>query len=267
MKNIIFLTSALLLGAANATQLPLCDLTFDHKTTIKQVPLAQTPADRAKGLSGIKDVGVGMLFYFQKPDKLAFWMHNTHVPLSIGFIDAKGVLFQIEDMQPDTDVTHFSTQDAKYALELPKGDFKRRGLNIGAKDFKLVCASQLAQDVLRKINQYRAQQGLSALVMDPLLSKIAQQHSQNLASHKLPFGHGGFAKRSKQMQAAFPKFAGAAENIAYRYPTASIVVNGWIHSPGHRRNILGNYQLTGIGIVYDKQGHPWYTQVFLKTFL
>jgi uncharacterized protein YkwD len=126
--------------------------------------------------------------------------------------------------------------------------------------------TQLSQQVLQEVNQYRAQHGLAALKMNSYLTQIAQQHSQDMASHKIPFGHAGFQQRFKQMRVKFAKFSGAAENVAYRYPTAKIVVNGWMHSSGHRRNILGNYKLTGIGIVYDKQGHPWYTQVFLREF-
>jgi uncharacterized protein YkwD len=43
-----------------------------------------------------------------------------------------------------------------------------------------------------------------------------------------------------------------------------MVIDGWIHSPGHRQNILGHYNLTGIAIAYDSQHKPYYTQVFAK---
>ena len=47
--------------------------------------------------------------------------------------------------------------------------------------------------------------------------------------------------------------------------TAKIVVDGWIKSPGHRQNIVGRYNLTGIGIVRDRAGKLYYTQLFVRT--
>jgi hypothetical protein len=42
-------------------------------------------------------------------------------------------------------------------------------------------------------------------------------------------------------------------------------VDGWIKSPGHRHNIVGRYNLTGIGIVRDSAGKLYYTQLFART--
>ena len=125
-------------------------------------------------------------------------------------------------------------------------------------------SQQLSANVLEEINQYRVSKGLNRLVQNDFLNQLALEHSKLMARHKIPCGHDGFSQRVHAMQKHFPKFLAAAENVAYRYPTAHIVVDGWIHSPGHRQNILGKYTLTGIGIVYDEKGHPWYTQIFLK---
>ena len=73
----------------------------------------------------------GMLFIFAAPQPLAFWMHNTYVPLSIAFISANGRIFNIEDMAPRTDATHPSSGLALYALEMKKGWFADRGVNAG----------------------------------------------------------------------------------------------------------------------------------------
>lgn len=122
----------------------------------------------------------------------------------------------------------------------------------------------LIASVFQYVNQYRAQHGLSALILNPVLSQEATQHSQDMAAHRLPVGHDGFDQRMKHVLAKLEGVSSGAENVAYRYPTAKIVVDGWMHSPGHRRNILGHYTLTGIGVARDEKGHPYYTQMFLK---
>jgi uncharacterized protein YkwD len=46
--------------------------------------------------------------------------------------------------------------------------------------------------------------------------------------------------------------------------TAHKVVDGWLHSPGHKKNIEGDYNFTGIGVSKDKNGRIYYTQIFLR---
>ena len=86
-----------------------------------------------------------------------------------------------------------------------------------------------------------------------------------MASHAVPFGHTGFNRRIAHLYHAIDNANAGAENVAYNYKTAKIVVDGWIHSPGHRKNIVGRYNLTGIGIVRDKAGKLYYTQLFVHT--
>ncbi len=126
-------------------------------------------------------------------------------------------------------------------------------------------SKDLAEDILVFINQFRLSHGLSKLQMNPLLIKEATQHSSDMAMHRVAFGHDGFAQRIKYLQQHIKTAQGGAENVAYNYKTAKIVAEGWISSPGHRRNILGSYNQTGIGIVKDKYGKLYFTQIFLKT--
>ncbi|MGQ3890443.1 CAP domain-containing protein [Legionella sp. CNM-4043-24] len=125
--------------------------------------------------------------------------------------------------------------------------------------------ASIEQEILVKINQYRKAHGLNPLRMNPLMSSEARQHSRDMANHKIPFGHAYFSERVKRIYARVPQQPmGAAENVAYNYKSASIVVNGWLKSPGHKRNIDGKYNLTGIGVVHDKQGRLYFTQIFLR---
>ncbi len=75
----------------------------------------------------------GMLFVFKTLDKRAFWMKNTELPLTVAFLDDRGFVINLEDMQPQSLDTHWSAAPARYALEMNQGWFKKRGIDAGAK--------------------------------------------------------------------------------------------------------------------------------------
>jgi uncharacterized protein YkwD len=120
------------------------------------------------------------------------------------------------------------------------------------------------QHILKQINHFRMTHFLMPLKFDEHLNKIAMQHSQNMASHRIGVGHQGFENRFKAMRTEVENVGQAAENVAAGYKNVDMVIDGWIHSPGHRQNILGHYNLTGIAIAYDGNHKPYYTQVFAK---
>lgn len=133
---LFLLTGVLFLFVVNRQQknvTEICDLTFTGNVQLCGVLVARTKAQQAQGLSGYPTAGSGMLFIFKCPGPLFFWMRHTKMPLSIGFISAEGVLFQIEDMTPNSEVYHLSIKPAKYALELSQGGFNRAGLKVGSK--------------------------------------------------------------------------------------------------------------------------------------
>ncbi|MEZ4871383.1 MAG: DUF192 domain-containing protein [Bdellovibrionales bacterium] len=104
-----------------------------------QVEVAKTPAERATGLMNrtVLKNGEGMLFVFEGNQTRSFWMKNTFIPLSIGFFDTKGVLVDMQDMEPVTSVLqtqipqYRSRKPAKYALEVPRGWFSKVGIQLG----------------------------------------------------------------------------------------------------------------------------------------
>lgn len=107
------------------------------------VDVADTNETRAKGLMYRKSLpeGEGCLFVFDDEAVRSFWMKNTYIPLSIGFFDRAGRLFEIQDMQPmdsgaatpSPPKVYKSLGPAKYALEVPKGWFGRAKLKVGVK--------------------------------------------------------------------------------------------------------------------------------------
>lgn len=125
---------------------------------------------------------------------------------------------------------------------------------------------RMEQTVIAVVNEYRAKHWRGPLKYHPLLAKEARQHSLDMERKRLPFGHQRFGDRIKRIYARIKNCLGGSENVAYFPPSKSPrdVVAMWMTSSGHRRNILGNYNLTGVGIVRDKRGWLYYTQIFIK---
>jgi|TARA_B100001971_G_C18112338_1_gene494887 uncharacterized membrane protein (UPF0127 family) len=75
----------------------------------------------------------GMLFIHPDVRERGYWMNNVTVPLSIAYIDPAGRIVEIHDMQPlDTNSVFSVSQNIQYALEVPQGWFKRKGVGPGA---------------------------------------------------------------------------------------------------------------------------------------
>jgi len=119
-------------------------------------------------------------------------------------------------------------------------------------------------EILWYVNRHRESKGLRPLEMNKTESSIALQHSKNMASGKTPFGHEGLDARAKQIRKQVGHISTAGENVASGRMSAKEVVEGWLNSPGHRRNIEGDFTLTGIGCAKDKRGMIYYTQIFTK---
>ena len=98
------------------------------------VELAREPGEQERGLMFRRSLGEddGMLFIYDSPRIMSFWMKNTRIPLSIAFIDEKGRIVQIEKMSPyDTTSRYSSGSPVRYALEMNQGWFERNGVGVG----------------------------------------------------------------------------------------------------------------------------------------
>jgi uncharacterized membrane protein (UPF0127 family) len=100
-----------------------------------QAEVANTFETRMTGLMHRKKLGAsnGMLFVFPDVARHCMWMKNTFVPLSVAFIDERGVILNIADMQPQTEDSHCATAPARFALEMNQGWFAAKGVKPGAK--------------------------------------------------------------------------------------------------------------------------------------
>jgi uncharacterized protein len=90
-------------------------------------------ATRSTGLMHRKsmDTNAGMLFVFDEASAHCMWMKNTLIPLSVAFLDERGGIINIADMQPHSEQSHCASRPARYALEMNRGWFAARGIKPG----------------------------------------------------------------------------------------------------------------------------------------
>ena len=119
-------------------------------------------------------------------------------------------------------------------------------------------------DILRYVNEHRRAKKLAPLQANSFISSVALEHSRDMLSGKTPFGHEGFNSRIDKIRKRLGKLHVAAENVASGPMSAREVVDGWLNSPGHRRNIEGNFKLTGIGVARRRDGMIYFTQIFIQ---
>ena len=100
-----------------------------------KVEVVASDADRARGLMNRKSLGrnEGMLFVFDEPAYHSMWMKNTLIPLSVAFVDARGTILNILDMEPETLDPHVSAGPSIYAIEVNKGWFADKKVKAGDK--------------------------------------------------------------------------------------------------------------------------------------
>jgi uncharacterized membrane protein (UPF0127 family) len=126
------------------------------------IEIATTPAQHAWGLMGRQSLADnhGMLFVYEHPQIMNFWMFNTYIDLSIAFIDEKKIVREIQTMKayPEkmdprrpikqlSDIDKYSnwgptklffmahqvssSVECLYALEVNAGWFERHKIKVG----------------------------------------------------------------------------------------------------------------------------------------
>lgn len=123
-------------------------------------------------------------------------------------------------------------------------------------------AIRIGKEALELTNKFRKENKLPPLVWHAALCTIGAQHSKNMAEHKVAFGHDGFQERIRQYPMAHRS---AAENVAMSRglsDVAQTAVNGWINSPGHRKNLVSRSEYCGIGCYEGADGSWYLTQLF-----
>ncbi len=133
-------------------------------------------------------------------------------------------------------------------------------INIPTADSKV---SSYESEVIRLVNEIRAQNGFKTLTADWELSRVARFKSQDMKDNKY-FSHTSpvYGSPFEMIKNFGISYRSAGENIARGQATPQAVVNAWMNSSGHRANIL-NSSYTKIGVGYVSEGNYW-TQMFIR---
>jgi uncharacterized protein YkwD len=127
----------------------------------------------------------------------------------------------------------------------------------------------LENEIAEKINAKREAAGLNSLAISPHLNRTAQEKSQDMAQKKY-FSHEN--KQGKMIwdsiKANGYRFRYAGENLARNFDDSTSVVEAWMKSESHRKNILfENFTDLGIGIGINSQNDNegiYITTIFAK---
>ncbi|MEH7225697.1 CAP domain-containing protein [Bacillus sp. JJ1566] len=121
--------------------------------------------------------------------------------------------------------------------------------------------SQFEQEVVTLTNNERAKYGLQPLKIDLKLSEVARTKSSDMKKNGY-FSHTSptYGSPFDMMKKFGIQYRAAGENIAMGQRSPQDVVNAWMNSEGHRKNILSsNFTHIGVGHV---EGNYW-TQMFI----
>jgi uncharacterized protein YkwD len=131
-----------------------------------------------------------------------------------------------------------------------------------------VNASQLEHTILCLVNRERTKRGLSRLRSNGRLDRAARGHSRAMVQRRF-FSHdspGGASVLDRVKRRGYRSSGGlmVGENIAWgsgSYATPAEIVDGWMHSSGHRANILHRaFEEIGVGVALGAprpvQGQP-----------
>jgi len=121
-------------------------------------------------------------------------------------------------------------------------------------------------EVLRLTNAYRRSQSLPPLREAPALAGLARGHSGDLARRRpTHVDHLGFMNRFERASKSIALIS-FSENVARmgrkRPRPANWVVDSWVASAIHRKNIEGDYDVVGVGVFRREDGYYFFTQIF-----
>ena len=118
-------------------------------------------------------------------------------------------------------------------------------------------------EVLELINEHRALLNLNQLQIMPILKSVANRHTRDMIRDG-KYSHNNFYLRSEYIKFK-TNAATVSENVAYGYQDAPSMVNAWVSSGGHRRNIESNSSHFNISIEPGINGRLYATNIFIRT--
>jgi uncharacterized membrane protein (UPF0127 family) len=122
-----------LVACADEPRVAIVDRGGAYHAVVK-VEIANTVSSREIGLMyrSHLDENAGMIFIFQEPQHLTFWMKNTEIPLDMIFADANGkIVGMVQNAMPFSEQMLAVNGNSLYVLEVNGGFAKRHAISAG----------------------------------------------------------------------------------------------------------------------------------------
>ncbi len=125
---------------------------------------------------------------------------------------------------------------------------------------------ELEQKILQLINQYRKTKVLTSLIFDKELTNLARENCEAMFTEKKAFKYPNNNGRTKKIPKIYSNKKVAINSAYYQGKSANadLIVQFWLKSAEHRKNILGDYNLTGIGVATNLNGEYYFSQIFVN---
>ncbi|MCF8714644.1 CAP domain-containing protein [Joostella atrarenae] len=120
----------------------------------------------------------------------------------------------------------------------------------------------IEQEILSRINTYRSNKALPPLEILDNVSQLAQSHNDHMISEK-EICHHFFNERQEEIKLK-NKAIIVGENVGFGHETAEEIVDGWIASEAHRKNIEGDFNHMGISAKKNAEGDYYFTNILVK---
>ncbi len=126
-------------------------------------------------------------------------------------------------------------------------------------------ANSIETEVATLVNKYRSEAGLPPLKLVEDVSNVARVKSEDMRDNRY-FDHNSpvYGDPFSMLNTFGISYKTAGENIAKGQKTAESVMNAWMNSEGHRKNIMNpSFKEIGVGYVTDSSGTTYWTQQFV----
>ena len=122
--------------------------------------------------------------------------------------------------------------------------------------------NEIETELFNMINNHRSSIGLNEMEFESTTYYYAGLHTDYMIENGTT-SHVKFGERAENIS----KRTGAvfvAENVAKDYDTTTDAFEAWLDSPGHRKNLEGNFDYSAVSIKRNSNGDLYFTQVFFR---
>jgi len=134
---------------------------------------------------------------------------------------------------------------------------------VGCSLWRIRERTEIMPSLITEHNQIRSTHDLGTLEIDPRLSAAAQKHATHLATidRLTHYGEGGTRPSNRIKEQGYSYYL-VAENIAAGFHDVDSLMEAWMLSPGHRKNIVGDYVHIGVGAATSLTGRTYWCVLF-----